>query len=213
MLVCHTISFQQGFYLESMIYLPSSQFGKSSPAEHRNTRRDATEHQPLFSYPYLCRAVGLARIHASKHHPKRLCAFQDFKVYTAASMEQLASKVQAKENVWCGWHNFLGQHSCVARLSPFGPVHVAVAHSSSSSDLLNFFLPLFKADYVQECVAEQGGRHVGGGGGYMEALLVECSLPSHRCGPGSGGWGVCGRGRRKEAQIELLGVEDIGFRV
>lgn len=59
----------------------------------------------------------------------RLVALQDFKAYTAPSLDLLSDKVAKKESVWCGWHNFLGQHSCVARLSPFGPVHVGVSHN------------------------------------------------------------------------------------
>lgn len=37
--------------------------------------------------------------------------------------------------MWCGWHNFLGQKSCVTRLSPFGQIHLAVNHDLSPSKL------------------------------------------------------------------------------
>lgn len=53
-------------------------------------------------------------------------------MYAAPCIDALAEKVDRKESVWCGWHNFLGQHSCVARVSPFAAVHVAVEHEYSS---------------------------------------------------------------------------------
>lgn len=62
---------------------------------------------------------------------------QDFKVYTASTLDGLSEKVARRENVWCGWHNFLGQHSCVARLSPFGTVNLAIAHDVPTSALLS----------------------------------------------------------------------------
>ena len=80
---------------------------------------------------------------------------QDFKVYTAPSLEALSDKVSAKESVWCGWHNFLGQHSCVARLSPFGPVHVAVEHNSVASKPL-----LLHNRVIQELVLTVADKEV-----------------------------------------------------
>ncbi|EIE24259.1 hypothetical protein COCSUDRAFT_65818 [Coccomyxa subellipsoidea C-169] len=67
---------------------------------------------------------------------------KDLRTYVAPDLEQLQRRIENRESVWCGWDRFLGASDteCVARISPFGQMLVAVADSKGTQRLQSGFV-------------------------------------------------------------------------